>query len=213
MRPALRYRPEAGAASGMNKRAHLRVVRPDETAALVHTSQRGVRWFLHRGTTKTGKPRYYVSKTPGEGALSAMPEGFDFSENINGVVSVRRVSSSRVPPADVELVEGALRRYPHLRAHQVEGAIRSIVVHEPLGAANPELAASLGISLAALELRRPHRFQPVVRFVPAGEGLYAVERMTYRGAGGWHRLGLGKLERVAGDVVPHIGTERFFELW
>jgi len=56
---------------------------------LSYTNRLGVTFYLHEGKTKTGKPRYFVAKTPREGALAAMPEGYEFSESINAVVSVR----------------------------------------------------------------------------------------------------------------------------
>lgn len=52
-----------------------------------YTNLRGVTFYLHAGTTETGKPRYFVAKTVGPGALTAVPAGFELTESINGVGS------------------------------------------------------------------------------------------------------------------------------
>jgi hypothetical protein len=54
------------------------------TALVRYTNRMGDTYYLHEGTTKTGKARYFVAKTIREGVLSAMPDGFEFAESING---------------------------------------------------------------------------------------------------------------------------------
>lgn len=56
---------------------------------LICINRRGDTYYLHTGTTKKRKPRYFVAKTVGAGALEALPEGFELTESINGVGSVR----------------------------------------------------------------------------------------------------------------------------
>jgi hypothetical protein len=167
-------------------------------AALYHINRFGEKYYLHAGTTKTGKPRYSVKRTPGPGALSAMPEGYEFSESINGVVSVSRrdASPDRIPAADVELVRRALQGHGHLFRCQVEARKNEIVVYEPSG----------GLGMA--------RYEPVMKFVPTGRpGTYDVHRMTYRGEGGWSwPLSTGPLDQLAGSYIRHIGTDQFYEL-
>jgi hypothetical protein len=50
----------------------------------------------NEGKTKTGKPTYFFARDVGAGVLAQMPEGFEATESINGVVSVRRKKSARV---------------------------------------------------------------------------------------------------------------------
>ena len=81
---------------------------------MTYTNRMGDTYYLIEGRTKTGKVRYCVSKTLREGTLPAMPEGFEFSENINGVVSVRKIDSAAasVPEADVALARMEMARHP-----------------------------------------------------------------------------------------------------
>ena len=104
-----------------------------ETAVVTYTNRMGDTYYLIEGRTKTGKVRYYVSKTLREGALPAMPEGFEFSENINGIVSVRKIDSSAasVPEADVALARMEMARHSHLRGYRIEVVKGEIVVFEP----------------------------------------------------------------------------------
>ena len=68
--------------------------------ALSYVSRQGTTWYLQKGATKTGKPKYFVAKAEAAGSMSQMPEGFEFSESVNGVVSVRRIVTSGLVAAD-----------------------------------------------------------------------------------------------------------------
>jgi len=51
-----------------------------------------------------------------------------------------------------------------------------------------------------------------MRFVPSGDE-YSVERMTYRGEGGWpYPLDAGSLKTLGGKYVKVLGTDDFFDL-
>lgn len=86
--------------------ARLRLVKPSEPATFSYTNRHGETYYLHEGTTKTGKPRYFFAKTIRERALDNMPEGFEVAESVNAVVSVRRktAGTSLVPDEDLAVV-------------------------------------------------------------------------------------------------------------
>jgi hypothetical protein len=71
----------------------------------------GDKYYLLQGKTKTGKPKYYVSrKTKGIPAES-MPDGFEFYENPErGLVSFRKVRPSPVLPIERQTIERAARQ-------------------------------------------------------------------------------------------------------
>jgi hypothetical protein len=197
-----------------------------DPAPASYTNRHGSTFYLHEGKTKTGKPRYFVAKTIGESARPTMPDGFEFAESVNGVVSVRKVDASapRIPEADLAIVRTEMARHPHLRQHRVEAVKGEIVVFEPFGGISREGLAAASSIFGAL----PHSFEaqlakmpsgarltPVMKFVPQeGRGSYAVHRMTYRGRGGWSwPLGLGPLLKLARQYLKAVGTEDFFELY
>ena len=67
------------------------------------------------------------------GALSVMPEKYEFAESLSGRVSVRRIRGrgSMVPVADLELVRSLLAWQPRLNGHIAERGIDEIRIHEP----------------------------------------------------------------------------------
>jgi hypothetical protein len=193
------------------------------SSALAYTNNRGVTYYLHAGKTKTGKPRYFVAKEEGEGALAAMPAGLEFSESINGVVSVRRIDESAptVPAEDLDLVRAELARHAHLRFHRADVVKGEIVVFQPEGGLTVETAAmagSLGLMLGLHDDRLAgrlgrSRYEAVLKFIPLGDGDYEMRRMTYRGDGGWSwPLSHGPLKKLVSKHVRLVGTDAFFEL-
>jgi hypothetical protein len=212
--------------SAPRRPAYLQLVKSPPPASIpagvvTYTNRHGEPYYLHEGRTKTGKARYFVSKGVGDGALRAMPEGFEITESINGVVSVRRTDPSRghAPVGDLEAVRSEVARHAHLRRCVVEERGGEIFINEPEGgvdeAALGTMAAAFFVSperMGEASTPRRHRYRPVMRFSPDAPGVYAVYRMTYRGQGGWHILSAGPLAAMAKRFVAHIGKESFFEL-
>jgi hypothetical protein len=146
-----------------------------------YTNRMGDRYYLHAGRTKTGKLRYFVAKTPGEGRLDTMPEGYEFAESINGVVSVRRIDrrGSQIPEQDEEIVCVEMPRHGQLRYHRVECVRGAIVIFETSSVPmtlDAEHARWFGIrwNEPALDHLAPHtRYAPALKSVPCGSGDYA----------------------------------------
>jgi hypothetical protein len=183
----------------------------------------GDTYYLHEGKTKTGRPRYFFAKSVYDGPLAAMPPGFEVSESINGVVSVRRSTEVAVavvvPESDVKHVEAAVARHAHLRGYMVRVVGSAIVVFEPhpKPAELRELAERLGRGYRAESFiedwMKSAKYAPVLKFERASTG-YVVHRMMYRGEGGWSWPVMnGTLADLAKRVVSSIGTDEFFELY
>jgi len=192
-----------------------------ETEVATYTNRMGDTYYLHEGRTKTGKIRYFLAKKPREGILSTMPKGYEFSESINGVVSVRRIKEAevRIPDSDIALVQAEMDCHPHLCEHRIDIVKGEIVVFEP---ANPlsELPEEMVRSFPMLAHRslssvhRRVRYNPVMKFVPLQkESAYSAHRMTYRGEGGWSwPLASGPLHELTKKLLRYVGTDEFFEL-
>jgi len=147
-------------------------------SALTYTNRHRDRYYLHAGRTRTGKVRYIVAKTSGEGTLDAMPEGYEFAESINGVVSVRRIDrhGPQAPEQHVEMVRVEMGRHSHLRYYRAESARGEIVIFEPSSGLNPdaERASLCGIRgiESALDLPAARiRYAPIMKFAPWGRWL------------------------------------------
>jgi hypothetical protein len=199
-------------------------VTPAKQPPIAYTNRRGDTYYLHAGTTKTGKPRYFVAKTIGAGALAAMPDGFELVESINAVVSVRRIDPNvpTIAPGDLAAVRSELDRHPHLRFHRADVVKDAIVVFEPVGGVSAaflddanrrELGFFVDPFARRVALDERTRFTPVMKFVRGADG-YDVHRMTYRGDSGWSwPIASGRrIAPLAARYLRHIGTPKFFEL-
>ncbi len=213
-------RPAAGAEQCRDEDSS---VATSASVVLTHTNRLGRTYYLHEGRTKTGKPRYFARKTIGDGPLTKMPSGFEFSESINGVVSVRRVDTSgkMIPTVDVQVLSAELARHEHLRSHAVDVKKDAIIICEPVGGIQlrdfETTAGHMLIDPAILQRIasvKPSRFEPVMKFerTQSIDAPYAAFRMTYRGDGGWYMLSTGELSELVESYVGHIGTDEFFEL-
>lgn len=187
---------------------------------LTYTNRLGKTYYLHQGTTKTGNPRYFVARSIRAEALLEMPTGFEFTESINGVVSVRRINELQkaIPESEIELVRSSLLQHKHLESHQVYCRNNEIVIYEPRGGFSDRCP---GLSSAPADWRiadltqRKVRYDPVMKFVPSlsdSTETYTAFRMSYRGEGGWLLFSIGRLENLADKYVRRIGTDDFFEI-
>ena len=198
---------------------------PSTPAPASHTNRFGDIYYLHQGTTKTGKPRYFVARSVGAGALATMPEGYELSETLNGVVSVRRKLQrpSLVPRADVATVRTELARYPGLRRYAVDVRKDEIIIYEPERTLAPDVA-ELGRALGLRprdSARRPEpptwrtRYAPVMKLAFAFigvPGVYLAYRRSYSLESGWWALTHGPLRVLLRRYLPVLGTEKFHEL-
>jgi hypothetical protein len=114
----------------------------------------------------------------------------------------------------------------HARNYRASAKDRQIVVHERVGPDVDELLAHIQgldrlIPGAAERLRagqdRDARFTPVLRFILVDEErrTFRAERRCYLGnIDDWIDIGApGRLQKLARDLIPKLGTERFFEVY
>lgn len=101
-------------------------------APFSYTSRKGYRYFIHQGTTKTGKTKYLMSRKP-DGALSQVPAGYEITESINAVVSVQKPKPVIISPADLERVRKKVSSLKHLEHYKVVAKGNTIIVYEPPG--------------------------------------------------------------------------------
>ena len=73
--------------------------------AIEYVNRRGERYHLLQGKTKTGKPKYYVSRKPGGVPVEHMPEGYEFYEEPDrGIVTVRKIRPTNVTTQEREML-------------------------------------------------------------------------------------------------------------
>jgi hypothetical protein len=193
---------------------------------LEYVNRRGERYYLLQGTTKTGKPKYYVSRKPGGVPVEEMPPGYEFYESPErSIVHVRKVRPTRVLPAERTLLEDLIRQVAGTTHFRVEVEGDSLVVYAPgtdPAASVAVLSRIFGADFAAAEqadqwTARHATYLPMLRFTLAEEGKrsFAAERWCFRGSiDGWHYLTGGKpLQTQAAAYLPHLHQESFFDLF
>lgn len=183
-----------------------------------YTNRKKQTYYLKVGTTKTGKARYYASMNPDKGTnADAMPEGYAFRENVNGQVSVGKPVVSLIEDSEIKCVQSLLNKLKCANMLEVKG--ESIIIH------TAEVDEGLIRRVASCTFSRVEairesfvnsaNYQAMLRFnlIEKQERLFQVERMSFRGQGGWIWIGHpSPLKKCARKFVPLLDdTEALFE--
>lgn len=183
---------------------------------VMHTNRREQTYYLHAGTTKTGKPRYWFS-TKAEGDLAgSIPEGYEVYENPDSQVFLRKTTPQVVTPFEVAIVEDGLKRYAPGENCTVDVRDEHIVVYHADRITYK--SEDFGFGFCPLPIRY-HNYMKVMRFTLVDEEsrTFRVQRWCFKGSiDRWIDLWMagneGKLKDLVKKLCPHIGQESFFEL-
>jgi hypothetical protein len=186
-----------------------------------YTNRKGMTYFLCRGTTKTGKPRYFFTRERKGEAIDAIPEGYRIEESVNGIVSLVKDRPRLIAPEEMAAIEAALKRHPKGGNYRLSVKHNQIVVYERLGPDVDRLNAIFGIfsplNKGAEEyLDRSAQYTPIMRFIldDPEKRDYHAERWCFRGSiDDWIYAGQsGEIETLARELIPTLGTDDFYEL-
>jgi len=193
---------------------------------VTYTSRKGVTYYLCRGVTKTGKPRYHFAREIKGEPVDEIPEGYKISESVNGVVSLARDRPSQILPDEIAWVEASVKRHPKAHNYRVSARHNRIEIYERIGPDADDLIAELGglselFPLRADRLRelqdRHAQFSAVLRFIlaDAGQRTFRVERWCYLGSiDDWIKVGTqGPVAQLAREWIPKLGTDRLFQTY
>ena len=193
---------------------------------ITYTNRKGITYYLCRGVTKTGKPRFFFAREPQGEPVEQLPDGYAISESVNGVVSLTRARPSQILPDEVAAVEAELRRLPDARKYRVDTRQDRIIIYERTAPDIEETLAMLNLPITPpreridalrADMDRRAQFTPVLRFIlldPA-QRTFRTERMCYLGSiDDWIDVfPTGPIARLAQEVLPRLGTDEFFELF
>ena len=189
---------------------------------VTYINRKGTTYYLCKGITKTGKPRYFFAREPKSEAIDAIPEGYQIEESVNGIVSLVKDRPKLIAPEETAVVEAALKRHPKGGNYRLGVKHNQIVVYERLGPDVKNLNAILGIfgpldQRAREYLDHSAQYTPIMRFIldDPEKRDYHAERWCYRGSiDDWIYAGQsGKIETLARKLIPTLGTDNFFELY
>jgi len=190
---------------------------------ITYTNAKEKTYYLHQGTTKTGKPKYYFSTQP-EGTLAeAIPAGFEMYENPNAQVFLRRIPPRVITDEERQVVEDGMRTYAEVEDYKTDVKGNASVVYTadqdietlawvfkdiyPDPTTNPQLMTVL---------RKEIHYSPMLQFLLEDEQRrrFTAQRYCFRGAvDDWIDIGYGPLTSLVKRYVKHLGKESYFDLY
>ena len=192
---------------------------------VTYINRKGRKYYLHQGVTKTGKPRYYFSRDENGNLVDEIPAGYEISESINGIVSLVKLRPKKILPAEVKIIEKAIKRHKQSSDYRVNVRVDEIEIYERVGPNPAELIARLSPGLFDTEIEKLaeeeeriySQFTPILRFILHNEQerIFGIKRMCYLGSvDDWIDIGYtGSLSELAKQIIPLLGSEEYFGLY
>jgi hypothetical protein len=192
---------------------------------VTYTNRKGKTYYLCRGMTKTGKPRYYFAREPKGEVVEKIPKGYVIQESVNGIVSLARAREAQIRSEERAVVEAAIRRQPKAQNYRIDVKGKRIIVYERTGPDVEDLApvvrgfGQLTVSrLTDMQafLDESARFVPVMRFtlLDKAKRTFQTERWCYLGSiDDWIEIGpIGSVRRLARRFIRLLGSDALFDV-
>ena len=190
---------------------------------ITHTNAKEKTYYLHQGTTKTGKPKYYFSMKR-EGILAdAILEGYEIYENPNAQVFLRRIPPKLITDEEKAIVEEGTQRYSDVEYYKIDVKGNAILVYTAVQDMDALMAIFQDSPTFQDEKARIMKtllqgihYTADMQFVLVDETkrTFATQRYCYLGSiDDWIPIGRsGKLPRLVKRYVKHLGKESFVAL-
>ncbi|HEY5868327.1 MAG TPA: hypothetical protein VI542_22670 [Candidatus Tectomicrobia bacterium] len=190
---------------------------------ITYTNAKGKTSYLHQGTTKTGKPKYYFSMENNGVLAEAIPEGFEFYENPNAQVFLRRIPPKIITDEERQVVGDGMRTYAEVQDYKIDVKGNAIVVYT--ADQDIETLAGLFKDMSPDPTTNPHlmtllrneiHYSPMLQFLleDAQRRLFTAQRYCFVGSiDDWIAIGHGSLSTLVKRYVKHLGQESCFDLY
>ena len=189
---------------------------------VTHTNRKGKTYYLHQGTTKTGKPKYFFAlRNKGE-LVEDIPLGYEVYENPNAQVFLRRKRPSIITDEEITIVEAGMRQYCRVKDFIIDVKKNIIIIYTPdqnvdflvnsfsflPGTKSDKAQAIRQIALS---------YSPMLQFMLMDKAMreFGVRRYCFLGSiDDWIGIGkTGSLSELVETYVQHLGEESYFELY
>ncbi|MCK8601329.1 hypothetical protein [Desulfoferrobacter suflitae] len=189
-----------------------------------YVNRKGQTYYLHRGTTKTGKPKYYFSMKIKGDLVESLPDGYEiYEEPLRAQVFLQRCKPRSITDAEKTAVETAVKSIKRSRRYLVQARGKTITVHESdqdvdgLKASYADSFILISPSRLEESIIRSLSYTAVMRFrlVDEERRIFLPERYCFKGSiDDWIGIGAAdRLNKLLGRFVKTLGTESFFELY
>ena len=189
---------------------------------ITHTNTKGKTSYLHQGTTKTGKPKYYFSMESEGHLAESIPVGFEIYENPNAQVFLRRIPPKLITDEERQVVEDGMRKYAEVQECKIDVKGKTIVIYTPHQSVEEfaQLLKGLNPFISEAQVRahfaRSVQYSPMLQFLldDAKRRTFTAQRYCFRGAiDDWIDIGYGPLTTLVKQYVKYLGKESYFELF
>ena len=196
--------------------------------AVTHKNRRGETYHLLQGKTKTGKPKYYVSKKPGLNTVDTIPDGYELFESpVDAIVHVRKLRPTSILKEELDETISIISRVTGKKIFSVLREGKALVVYWPdrdSGDVSQLFSRMFGVSLHSgsdhdtsydRSLMMLMKTSAVLKFVLSDDEkrTFAAERMCFRGDGFWLTYSQsGPLPPLVESLCIHLGQESFYEI-
>ena len=177
-------------------------------------------YFLHQGTTKTGKPKYFFSMKRDGVLVESIPGGYEIYENPNAQVFLRRIQPKIITDEEIAIVENGMEQYSDQKYYQVDvkkDTISIYIVNQDVDALTALLRpyARKGENIQDV-LAQYINYSPMMRFVLVNKErrIFMAQRFCFLDSlDDWIDIGKpGPLQKLVPTFVEHLGYDSFFEL-
>lgn len=189
--------------------------------AAEYINRKGQKYYLHQGTTKTGKPKYFFSMKSEGNLVKNIPDGFEIYENPNAQVFLRRTQPKIISDEEIATVDKGVKRFSSLQYYQIDVKKDTIYVYTPnqnvagLSEIFSEFSFRKEIDVQN-QLARSISYSPMLRFVLDNEQkrIFMTERFCFLGSvDDWIEIGEPDiLKKLVEKYVKHLEKESFYEL-
>ena len=189
---------------------------------VTHTNRKGKTYYLHQGTTKTGKPKYFFALRDKGELVEDVPSDYEIYETPNAQVFLRRKRPSIITDEEIAIVEAGMRQYCRVKDFIIDVKKNTIIIFTPdqdvdflvdslsflPGARSDKAQAIRQIALS---------YSPMLQFVLMDKAKreFEVRRYCFLGSiDDWIDIGkTGSLSELVETYVQHLGEESYFELY
>lgn len=189
---------------------------------VTHTNRKDKTYYLHQGTTKTGKPKYFFALRDEGDLVDAVPPGYEIYENPNGQVFLRKIRPQLITDEEVATVEAGMQKYCRLENYIVDVKKDTILVYTPdqdvdLLAETFEIFPGVQVERAKAALQRALSYSPMLQFVLVDKEkrLFETHRYCFMGSiDDWISIsGAKPLSELVPTYVQHLGEDSYYDLY
>lgn len=188
---------------------------------LEYINRKGKKHYLHEGTTKTGKPKYFFSLKSEGSPVNAIPEGYEIYEHPNAQVFLRKIPDQFITSEELAIVREGVQKHLKIEYFILDVRGKNIVLHTC--DQSVENLMELSKLIFGKSLIQPRKiltdwmtYSPIMQFVLSDlkRREFVVERWCFRGSvDDWISLDSSTdLKALVDKYTCHLNQESFFDL-